>query len=144
MGFLAAKKKDDEGDSNYEAAKKLVLDEVKRHFRPEFVNRIDEILVFHALDAAHLSKIVGILLKDVTKRLHQRNMELEVSESAMKVLVEEGSDFEYGARPLKRALQKRVEDPISELILKGEAKENTIIVVDADDDNDLTFTVRER
>ncbi len=144
MGFLAAKKKDDEGDSNYEAAKKLVLDEVKRHFRPEFVNRIDEILVFHALDAAHLSKIVGILLKDVTKRLHQRNMELEVSEAAMKVLVEEGSDFEYGARPLKRALQKRVEDPISELILKGEAKENTIIVVDADDDNDLTFTVRER
>ncbi len=144
MGFLAAKKKEDEGDSNYEAAKKLVLDEVKRHFRPEFVNRIDEILVFHALDAAHLSKIVGILLKDVTKRLHQRNMELEVSESAMKVLVEEGSDFEYGARPLKRALQKRVEDPISELILKGEAKENTIIVVDADDDNDLTFTVRER
>ncbi len=144
MGFLAAKKKDDEGDSNYEAAKKLVLDEVKRHFRPEFVNRIDEILVFHALDAAHLSKIVGILLKDVTKRLHQRNMELEVSESAMKVLVEEGSDFEYGARPLKRALQKRVEDPISELILKGEAKENTIIVVDADEDNDLTFTVRER
>ncbi len=144
MGFLAAKKKDDEGDSNYEAAKKLVLDEVKRHFRPEFVNRIDEILVFHALDAAHLSKIVGILLKDVTKRLHQRNMELEVSEAAMKVLVEEGSDFEYGARPLKRALQKRVEDPISELILKGEAKENTIIVVDADEDNDLTFTVRER
>ncbi len=144
MGFLAAKKKEDEGDSNYEAAKKLVLDEVKRHFRPEFVNRIDEILVFHALDAAHLSKIVGILLKDVTKRLHQRNMELEVSESAMKVLVEEGSDFEYGARPLKRALQKRVEDPISELILKGEAKENTIIVVDADEDNDLTFTVRER
>ncbi len=144
MGFLAAKKKEDEGDSNYEAAKKLVLDEVKRHFRPEFVNRIDEILVFHALDAAHLSKIVGILLKDVTKRLHQRNMELEVSEAAMKVLVEEGSDFEYGARPLKRALQKRVEDPISELILKGEAKENTIIVVDADEDNDLTFTVRER
>lgn len=138
MGFLAAKNKEDakkNAESSFAEAKKNTLDAVKRHFRPEFLNRIDEMVVFHPLTGEDLGKIVNILLKDVTKRLAERNLTLEVSPEALDVLVKEGSDFAYGARPLKRAIQRLVEDPISDLILKGDAPEGSVIkanVVDGD------------
>ncbi len=129
MGFLAAKDKKGEkaAEENFEESKKQILDDVKRHFRPEFLNRIDEMVVFHPLTDADLRQIVLILLQDLTKRLSGKNMTLSLTDEAVEVLIKEGSDFAYGARPLKRAIQKLVEDPISELILKGEAVEGGVI-----------------
>lgn len=143
MGFLAAKNKEDakkNAESSFAEAKKNTLDVVKRHFRPEFLNRIDEMVVFHPLTGEDLGKIVNILLKDVTKRLAERNLTLEVSPEALDVLVKEGSDFAYGARPLKRAIQRLVEDPISDLILKGDAPEGSVIKANVVD-GDITMVV---
>lgn len=141
MGFLAGKNKDgQEAKDNFEEAKKSTMEAVKRHFRPEFLNRIDEMIVFHPLTSDDLSKIVTILLRSVTKRLHERGLELEISDDAMKLLVKEGSDFAFGARPLKRAIQRLIEDPISDLILKGEAKEGSTIKAEAKD-GEIELTV---
>lgn len=141
MGFLAGKNKDGkEAKDNFEEAKKSTMEAVKRHFRPEFLNRIDEMIVFHPLTGDDLSKIVTILLRSVTKRLHERGLELEISDDAMKLLVKEGSDFAFGARPLKRAIQRLIEDPISDLILKGEAKEGSTIKAEAKD-GEIELTV---
>lgn len=143
MGFLAAKNKEDakkNAESSFAEAKKNTLDAVKRHFRPEFLNRIDEMVVFHPLTGEDLGKIVNILLKDVTKRLAECNLTLEVSPEALDVLVKEGSDFAYGARPLKRAIQRLVEDPISDLILKGDAPEGSVIKANVVD-GDITMVV---
>ena len=139
LGFLAAKKSDSNVDENkgidFKEAKKSVMDAVKRHFRPEFLNRIDEMIVFHPLTEADLKEIVTILMSDVTKRLGERDLQLEITPEAMKLLVKEGSDFTMGARPLKRAIQRLIEDPVSDLILKGDAKEGKIIKADAKDNN---------
>lgn len=140
MGFLAAKSKDNAIDPT--EAKKNALDAAKRHFRPEFLNRIDEMIVFDPLTGDDLSKIVNILLSDVTKRLHDRHMELEISNEAMELIVKEGSDFAFGARPLKRALQRLIEDPLSDLILEGKAKEGSIIKAEVKD-GDITLVAAE-
>ena len=144
LGFLAAKKSDFNVDENkeieFKEAKKSVMDAVKRHFRPEFLNRIDEMIVFHPLTEEDLKKIVTILMSDVTKRLEERDLQLEISPEAMQLLVKEGSDFTMGARPLKRAIQRLIEDPVSDLILKGDAKEGKIIKADAKD-NDLVVSI---
>ena len=139
LGFLAAKKSDFNVDENkeieFKEAKKSVMDAVKRHFRPEFLNRIDEMIVFHPLTEEDLKEIVTILMSDVTKRLEERDLQLEISPEAMQLLIKEGSDFTMGARPLKRAIQRLIEDPVSDLILKGDAKEGKIIKADAKDNN---------
>ena len=144
LGFLAAKKSDSNVDENkgidFKEAKKSVMDAVKRHFRPEFLNRIDEMIVFHPLTEEDLKEIVTILMSDVTKRLGERDLQLEITPEAMKFLVKEGSDFTMGARPLKRAIQRLIEDPVSDLILKGDAKEGKIIKADAKD-NDLVVSI---
>ena len=144
LGFLAAKKSDFNVDENkkieFKEAKKSVMDAVKRHFRPEFLNRIDEMIVFHPLTEEDLKEIVTILMSDVTKRLEERDLQLEITPEAMKFLVKEGSDFTMGARPLKRAIQRLIEDPVSDLILKGDAKEGKIIKADAKD-NDLVVSI---
>lgn len=144
LGFLAAKKADSNVDENkgidFKEAKKSVMDVVKRYFRPEFLNRIDEMIVFHPLTEEDLKEIVTILMSDVTKRLEERDLQLEISPEAMKLLVKEGSDFTMGARPLKRAIQRLIEDPVSDLILKGDAKEGKIIKADAKD-NDLVVSI---
>ena len=144
LGFLAAKKVDSNVDENkgidFKEAKKSVMDAVKRHFRPEFLNRIDEMIVFHPLTEEDLKEIVTILMSDVTKRLEERDLHLEITTEAMKLLVKEGSDFTMGARSLKRAIQRLIEDPVSDLILKGDAKEGKIIKADAKD-NDLVVSI---
>ena len=144
LGFLAAKKSDSNVDENkeidFKEAKKSVMDAVKRHFRPEFLNRIDEMIVFHPLTEEDLKEIVTILMSDVTKRLGERDLQLEITPEAMQLLVKEGSDFTMGARPLKRAIQRLIEDPVSDLILKGDAKEGKIIKADAKD-NDLVVSI---
>lgn len=136
LGFLAAKKSDSASDASNEVifkeAKKSVMDAVKRHFRPEFLNRIDEMIVFHALTSNDLKQIVTILMDTVVKRLGDMGLSLEISPAAMDMLVKEGSDFAMGARPLKRAIQRLIEDPISDLILQGNAPEGAIIKADVE------------
>ena len=144
LGFLAPKKAEshtnDSKTKDFKEAKKSVLDAVKRHFRPEFLNRIDEMIVFHPLTEEDLTKIVTILMSDVTKRLEERDLHLEITPEAMKLLVKEGSDFTMGARPLKRAIQRLIEDPVSDLILKGEAIAGKTIKAAAKD-NDIVVTI---
>ena len=139
LGFLAAKKADSNTEDvsvvNFKEAKKSVMDSVKRHFRPEFLNRIDEMIVFHALTSNDLKQIVTILMDTVVKRLGDMGLSLEISPAAMDLLVKEGSDFSMGARPLKRAIQRLIEDPISDLILQGNALEGAIIKADVEDEH---------
>ena len=139
LGFLAAKKADSNTEDvsvvNFKEAKKSVMDSVKRHFRPEFLNRIDEMIVFHALTSNDLKQIVTILMDTVVKRLGDMGLSLEISPAAMDMLVKEGSDFSMGARPLKRAIQRLIEDPISDLILQGNAPEGATIKADVEDEH---------
>lgn len=144
LGFLAPKKAESHSNDSkkidFKEAKKSVLDAVKRHFRPEFLNRIDGMIVFHPLTEEDLTKIVTILMSDVIKRLGERDLHLEITPEAMKLLVKEGSDFTMGARPLKRAIQRLIEDPVSDLILKGEAIAGKTIKANAKD-NDIVVTI---
>ena len=139
LGFLAAKKSDSASDAsnevNFKEAKKSVMDAVKRHFRPEFLNRIDEMIVFHTLTSNDLKQIVTILMDTVVKRLGDMGLSLEISPAAMDLLVKEGSDFSMGARPLKRAIQRLIEDSISDLILQGNAPEGATIKADVEDEH---------
>ena len=136
LGFLATKKSDSISDVsnevNIKEAKKSVMDAVKRHFRPEFLNRIDEMIVFHALTSNDLKQIVTILMDTVVKRLGDMRLSLDISPAAMDMLVKEGSDFSMGARPLKRAIQRLIEDPISDLILQGRTPEGSTIKADVE------------
>ena len=144
LGFLAPKKAESHSNDSkridFKEAKKSVLDAVKSHFRPEFLNRIDEMIVFHPLTEEDLTKIVTILMSDVIKRLEECDLHLEITPEAMKLLVKEGSDFTMGARPLKRAIQRLIEDPVSDLILKGEAIAGKTIKANAKD-NDIVVTI---
>ena len=119
LGFAA--KEDPAGD--YKRMKQNVMDEVRMIFRPEFLNRIDEIIVFHSLDKSHLRKIVSLMCREFTKRLEdQLGIHLTLRESAKNLLAEKGTDSKYGARPLRRALQTELEDRMAEAILNGEVK----------------------
>ena len=140
MGFLAAKESGDTKEDTA-SAKKEVLQAVKAHFRPEFLNRVDEMIVFHALETEQLQQIVRILLQSVTTRLHEQGMELEVSDEAMAKIVAEGTDVTMGARPLKRAIQRLVEDPISDAILEGRAGDGKTLHVVVEDD-DIAITIK--
>ena len=127
-------------EASFAVAKKEIMADVKRFFRPEFLNRIDEIIVFKPLEQKDLRQIVDILLKDLTKRLGEKGVALDWTTAADDVLVEEGTDFAYGARPLKRAIQKLVEDPIAEMLLSSSVKEGNTIHVDSLDKKKLVFT----
>lgn len=116
-----------------EGAKEKVLDEVKRVFRPEFINRIDELIVFNALTRKELAQIVDIMLRDVNQRLDELKINMRVTDAAKAKLIKEGSDFKFGARPLKRAIQKFVEDEIAERLLLAEFKAGDAILVDEKD-----------
>ena len=123
-GFAA--KDDPAGD--YKRMKQNVMDEVKQIFRPEFLNRIDEIIVFHALEKTHMKKIVTLMCRDFTKRIEdQMDIRLTLRESAKALIAEKGTDAKYGARPLRRALQTELEDKLAEAILNGEVKRGDCI-----------------
>ena len=114
----------------YEAVKEVVWEEIKQHFRPEFLNRIDEVVVFHALDKAHIEKIAGIQVERLAKRMAAQDMVLEVSDAALAELARGGFDPVFGARPLKRAIQQMLENPIAKLILQGNFGPNDVVPVD--------------
>jgi ATP-dependent Clp protease ATP-binding subunit ClpB len=124
-------------------AKELVLEALRQHFPPEFLNRVDEIIVFHSLTKEQLTQIVNLQLAGLAKRLGERKMTVEFTDAARDLLIEEGYDPVYGARPLKRTIQRLVLDPLALKVLQGEFKEGEHIVVDAAGDR-LTFRATER
>ncbi len=136
LGFKAEDK--GEKEETFEDVKKLMMDEVKHTLRPEFINRIDEIIVFHPLTASDLSSIVNLMLAKVGEKLAHFEVKLDASEEAKKLLIAHGTDVEYGARPLRRTIQKEVEDPISELILQDGLEKKKVLHMDAKDGK-LTF-----
>ena len=123
-----------------EAIKDAVWVEVKQHFRPEFLNRIDEVVVFHALDEAHIASIAKIQLKGLEGRLAQLDMALDVSTEALAELAKVGFDPVFGARPLKRAIQQRIENPVAKLILQGKFGPKDVIPVDVDEAGNFQFS----
>ncbi|MGD1039975.1 MAG: AAA family ATPase [Dehalococcoidales bacterium] len=139
IGFATKKDQTKAQKSNYEDMKEKVMIEVKKTFRPEFLNRLDEIIVFHELNEEQLRQVVDLLAKDLQKRLAERKLSVEITEKAKSWLAKEGYDPVYGARPLRRALEKYVENPLAIKVLGGEFKEGDTIVVDSGDDG-LTFT----
>ena len=126
LGFAA---KEDIAE-DYKKMKSNVMEEVKRLFRPEFLNRIDETIVFHALNEEHMKKIVGLLCRELSERVEkQMNIKLTIRDSVKKYIVEKGTDKKYGARPLRRAIQNQLEDKLAEAILDGEVKAGKEIIV---------------
>src|SRR6202023_2898787 len=119
-----------------------VMDALREHFRPEFLNRIDEIIFFHALGREHLKQIVGIQIGGLVKRLEERKIHVQLSDAAKEQLVREGYDPTYGARPLKRTIQRRVLDPLALRVLEGDFLEGDAVEVDAGPDG-LSFEKRE-
>ncbi|MDR7002473.1 ATP-dependent protease ATP-binding subunit ClpC [Neobacillus niacini] len=128
-----------DGEQDYKDMKGKVMEELKKAFRPEFLNRIDEIIVFHALERKHLQEIVTLLSEQLTKRLKEQNIELELTDAAKDKICLEGYDPEYGARPLRRAIQKHIEDRLSEELLKGTVLTGQSVIIDV---NNGEFIVR--
>ena len=122
LGF--SKQEKEESEKEYENTKKDVMGELKKEFRPEFINRIDEIIVFHKLNDEDIKKIIDIMLKQVTKRLEEQGMKVEIGNDVKELIAKKGVDANYGARPLKRAIQNILEDKIAEEILDGKIKPN--------------------
>src|SRR5213079_2638924 len=116
-------------------------EEMRRHFRPEFLNRVDETIVFHSLTEEHLKQIVDIQLRRLRDRLAERHIDLVLTDEARTHLVRVGFDVNYGARPLKRAIQKEIETSLARLILQGQVRDGQVVVVDFDAaKGELTFT----
>jgi ATP-dependent Clp protease ATP-binding subunit ClpC len=136
LGFSMEGEK--KSETEYEKMKENVMDELKRSFRPEFLNRIDDIIVFHSLEEKDLQQIVSLMLKSVSERLEEQEIHVEFDDGAEKLLAREGADLTYGARPLRRAITKIVEDQISESILKGEIRKGDSVKVSAEEGK-LTF-----
>ena len=128
------------GTSTY--AKNKVLDSLKETFRPEFLNRVDEIVVFDSLSNDELTQIVNLMLADTQKVLNDRNIKMYVSDEAKKYLLQKGTDIKYGARPLRRAVQRYVEDELSDMLLRNELKNGQKVYIDLKEDK-LSFSVKE-
>jgi len=119
------------------------MDALREHFRPEFLNRIDEIIFFHALGREHLKRIVDIQIAGLLKRLEERKIHVELTDKAKEQIVRDGYDPTYGARPLKRTIQRQVLDPLALRVLEGDFLEGDAVTVDAGPGGALTFTKRE-
>lgn len=137
--FLGFNVHDNKND--YKNMKDQVLVELKKSFRPEFLNRIDELIVFHALEANHLKTITRLLSKKLIDRLREQDIHIDLSEKVLDKVIADGSDLEYGARPLRRSLQKNVEDFLSESLLRGNLKKGTSVIIDIDEND--AFIIKE-
>jgi ATP-dependent Clp protease ATP-binding subunit ClpC len=142
IGFTT-QKEDIQSQKNYELMKDKVMNEVRKLFRPEFLNRLDEIIVFHELTEEQLGSIVDLLVTDLQSRLAERELNIELTEKAKSWLAREGYDPIYGARPLRRVIERYVENPLSSQVLRGELKEGDTVLVDLDKDG-LTFKTKKR
>ena len=141
IGFTSQKGSTASQKKSYEDMKEKVLAEVRKTFRPEFLNRLDEIIVFHELTEEQLRQIVELMVKDLQHRLVEHKLDLELTEEAKSWLVKTGYDPQYGARPLRRAIERYVENPLSSKVLAGEFKDGDTVVVDLEGEQ-LTFKVR--
>jgi ATP-dependent Clp protease ATP-binding subunit ClpC len=130
LGFQAS----EDSDSNYERMKQKVNDELKQHFRPEFLNRIDDTIVFHQLDEKQILKIVSLMINRIEGQLKNKDMGLELTANSKKFLAKKGYDPVLGARPLRRTIQREIEDTLSEKILFNELRPGQIVVVDCEGD----------
>ncbi len=128
-----------EGEDGFEEAKTRVMDSLKQHFRPEFLNRVDDIVVFHPLGESQLTHIVDLRLNDLRKLLMDRKISLELTDAAREAIFKAGYDRAYGARPLKRAIQRLVQDPLAMRILEGTVLHGSHVVIDADRKGKLEF-----
>jgi ATP-dependent Clp protease ATP-binding subunit ClpC len=137
MGFSAA-----QAETTYDRLKEKVLEEAKKVFRPEFLNRISDLVVFRSLTRDDLVRIVDLEVEKVAKRLIERKISLEFTADAKALLIEKGYDEKLGARPLRRAVEQYLEDPLAEAILRGELHENVPVIVDRDGDK-LSFNQRQ-
>jgi ATP-dependent Clp protease ATP-binding subunit ClpC len=133
LGFTAAQ----DAGGDYVNMKDKVLGELKKSFRPEFLNRIDETIVFHSLDEAHIAQIVTLMADDLRKRLKEQQIEFNLTDNAKAFLAKEGFDPAYGARPLRRAIQKHIEDRLSEELLRGTITKGDTLTID-EKDGELT------
>jgi len=141
MGFAAQKDEAKTQQQSYEKMREKVMVELKKTFRPEFINRLDEIIVFHELTEEQLESIVNLLVKDLQKRLAERKLEIELTDKAKSWLVKAGYDPVFGARPLRRAIERYVESPLSTRLLRGEFGQGDTIIVDRGDDG-LNFNTK--
>ncbi|HYF77322.1 MAG TPA: ATP-dependent Clp protease ATP-binding subunit [Symbiobacteriaceae bacterium] len=135
LGFTVA----ESDEQAHEKMKNRVMDEVKKLFRPEFINRLDDLIIFHSLNMDHLKNIVRLEVKNVGKRLKEHGVELTISDAALEKLVKAGYDPQYGARPLRRAIQRLLEDPLSEEALKVPFKYGELVYTDVDDEGNIIF-----
>lgn len=120
------------GERDYQFIKNEVLAETRKIFKPEFLNRIDELIVFHKLTDENLREITDILLEKVIERIKKQGIEVEITENAKKIIIENGSDYKYGARPLRRTIQNLVEDKVAEKILEGNFEQDKKIILDGE------------
>ncbi|HTU70212.1 MAG TPA: ATP-dependent Clp protease ATP-binding subunit [Candidatus Baltobacteraceae bacterium] len=142
IGFRPQKGSEDDETKGYERMKNKVLEEVKHTFRPEFLNRVDEVVVFHQLSKAQIEEIVGLELEKVLREVRAQDMHLKVTDAAKTLLAKKGWDPQFGARPLRRAIQRNVEDELAEEMLKGTfvAGDHVLADVDSDDPEKLKFS----
>jgi ATP-dependent Clp protease ATP-binding subunit ClpC len=140
LGFTA---NEDDRLQNYEDMKNNVMGELKKTFRPEFLNRVDEIIVFHPLDEEHIKQIVGLMLNNLAVRLKQNEIGIEVSDEAKTFIAKKGFDPVYGARPLRRSIQNMIEDKMAEEMLEGSIKAGDSVLIDLDEEK-IIFSVKSR
>lgn len=131
LGFAGIVK--DEKESAYEKMKENVMGELKKKFRPEFLNRLDEVIVFHSLEKEHILQIVELMIKNLTKRMKNMDINIEISDDVKRLIGEKGFDLEYGARPLKRTITRLLEDALSEEILRGNISKNDDLLAQVED-----------
>ena len=142
-GTLGFRQRGDQGTFDDSRIKGDIQDALRKHFRPEFLNRIDEIIVFHTLTLEQVTQIVDLQMKDIAGRLGEHGITIELTESARTWLAEQGFDPAFGARPLRRTLQKQVESPLSVKLLQGEFKDKDVVVVDYNEDEGLIFVKKD-
>jgi ATP-dependent Clp protease ATP-binding subunit ClpC len=133
IGFRPSKGTEEDETKSYERMKNKVLEEIKHTFRPEFLNRVDEVVVFHQLTREQIEQIVGLELEKVLREVRAQEMNLKVTEAAKTLLAKKGWDPQFGARPLRRAIQRNVEDELAEEMLKGTFGAGDHILADVDE-----------
>ena len=143
LGFQLKRDEETEERLSYEEMRKRLTESLKKVFRPEFINRVDSVVVFRALNKEDIQNIVSLELTKVSERLQEHTLMLEPSKEALALLADLGYDAEFGARPLRRVIQQRVEDPLSDKVLAGEFAEGATILVDVDEDGEIILTRKE-
>jgi len=140
LGFQLARDEAIEDQQKYDTMRKTLLDSLKKVFRPEFLNRLDSIIVFHALNRVQIREIVTLEIRKVSDRLKEHNLTLQATDAALNKLADEGYDPEMGARPLRRVIQQKIEDALSDKLLAGEFVDGDAIWIDLDEEGEITLS----